>query len=403
MDNKQIVKYDFYIAISALILALAVAVQKLFFNDASLALLNFAISLIPTVYIIFSKKISKFKLVLIPILMILIRFITSLFSFLELETYDAIVQFCYDASFALSIFSIYSIVDKLKPDVNFSFKYITRVIIVISILFSVYNLIINADSYLYFTNIKYRYLINFSSFFSNKNLFGALLFFGLVSTDYELENSSGKKKLYLIKLFLLMNLILTLSRNCILAYLIFYFVLSFLKKKYKQILIPLFIVLIIFIFNMFGLRDLALTYLVRGDELSSGRTDIWKICLNYWENSPIIGYGELYISNIINGESGVTSMHSWFFKLLLNGGILNLICYIYIIFGVFKRSLYLLKVQEKNAKIIFSTLCAIVVYGVFEEINLFEFGLINIIFTTFFIIMPIVLFNKVKGEVNEEF
>ena len=98
-EDKVLKRYELFVGIAIFAMAAAVALQKMFFEDASLALINLFFSLLPTIYILFSKTEKKFNSeILIGIIIILVRLITSIFSFDKLDTYDIVVQLCYDVS-----------------------------------------------------------------------------------------------------------------------------------------------------------------------------------------------------------------------------------------------------------------------------------------------------------------
>lgn len=401
-NNNFLRKFDIILTSAIFIMLVAVIIEKKFFPNTSLALFNLSVSLITSLYLIIgSKKLFINKKFFLVFLIAIVRIITSLLSFNELNGEITVIQICYDISLIVNLGSIYLILINIIPNKTFTFKYINYGLIIICLIYSVYNLINGINNFVYFSNIKYRYLINFSSFFSNKNLFGQLLLFGLFSTHFELENRKSKF-LLISKYFLIFNLILTLSRTAILAFLIFKIITLISDKKIFKIFIPMVSFLTIFMLNLFGIRDFIFTFVIRSDAMTSGRTEIWKICLDYFYKSPLIGYGELHISNIIDNITGVTSMHSWFLKLLLNGGIVNFICYITILLGIFLKLLNLIK-NNKNDKILKVCLAffvSLISYGFFEEINLFEFGWSSLCFTYFIVILPILMCNKMEGIVK---
>lgn len=399
MTQKQFEKFDKLLGISVFLLMLGVIMNKLFFPKMSLAIYNFIISIIPFIYILINNKklhIYKKTMYFVLLLIIFVRLITSIMSFSKLSNYKILEQLCYDGSLIVILLSFFTIKNNVSYN-NYKFKYFTKTIVFMGIVYGIYNIFANIANLVYFSNIKYRYLINYSSFFTNKNLFGIFLFLALVSL--KLDSEGNKRKKILIKYFLLFNLVLTLSRNAILAYLIFESILALLKKRYKKMAMLLFIILIVIFANIYGLKDFLINYIIRTDSVTSGREYIWKICIKYFSQKPILGYGEIYISNLVNRESGVTSMHSWLFKILLNGGFINLICYLTLLINILYITIKNMKNNLPYSNIIFSFIISILAYGIFEEVNLFEFGLINIIITVYFVFLPVLYY---RGGLNNE-
>lgn len=396
MKNRELKKFDILLSLSVFLLALSVAITKVFSLNISLAVFNFTISVVPFIYIIFkSKRIRFYKsnqnFVLFYI--IFIRFVTSILSFSSLSNSEILVQVCNDLSLAIILLAFFSI-DNSKSE-EYEMHYFPKALIISSLIYSIYNILSNLNNFVYFTNIKFRYLISFSSFFNNKNLFGVFIFVALIACDYYLENHSSKNKIFfLIKAFLIINLLLTVSRNAIFAYAIYYLFYNFFNKKYKKILLLLISFFILFLFNFMNIQNFIVNFLIRSDSLTSGRTEIWQKCFEYAFKRPVIGYGELMIENTINSFTGVVSTHNWFIKLFINGGLVNLVCYLLLIVNQLEVSINNIRKKSKYSTVIFSSLIAIIAYGFFEEINLFEFGLINIIFTIYFMFLPKILRGK---------
>lgn len=394
MKKKELRRFDILLSISIFLLALSVAVTKLFSLDISLAIFNFVVSVIPFLYVIFkSKKLTFYKSNqnFILLCIILVRVITSTFSFINLSSSEIIVQICNDLSLIIILLATFSINNNQNEKYELSLFF--KLLIFSAFVYSIYNIVDNLNNFRYFTHIKFRYLISFSSFFNNKNLFGVFIYTALIACDYYIESENVKHKMgiFFIKLFLILNLILTVSRNAIFAYFVYFFLYNILKKKYKKIAMLITIVLILFFMNFMNIQNFIFNFLIRSDSLTSGRTQIWSKCFEYISKRPILGYGELMISNTINNFTGVVSTHNWFIKLLLNGGIINLCCYLTLIINQIHLSIKNMKNNTKFSIIALSSLFSIIAYGIFEEINLFEFGLINVIFTFYFMFIPNIL------------
>ena len=397
MNIKQFEFFDKLLALSVLLLTGAIIVNKLYFPKSSLAVFNLILSMVPFIYVIIKSKnmkLYKGNSNLILYLIIIVRIITSVFSYINLNGQMILEQICYDISLIIFIIAFVSI--DLSKSANYKFKYFPKTIVIMALLYCIYNISVNISNLFLFTDIKYRYLISFSSFFTNKNLFGEFLMLAIFSLEFAKNNNKSKVFYFLLKTFFVINMFLTLSRNAILCFCIFELLLMIIRKQYKKAFVLITIVLIVYGLNIYNVRNLFVNYILRADSLTSGRDSIWKMCYEYFLHRPILGYGELYISNIINGLTGVTSMHSWYFKILLNGGLINLVCYLFLIGSIVIQTFRKLKRNKSHFDIIFSCIISLLVYGVFEEINLFEFGLISIIMTMYFCFIP-----KIYGSGGE--
>jgi hypothetical protein len=82
------------------------------------------------------------------------------------------------------------------------------------------------------SSISYEY--NIKSFFSNRNTFAAFLLVGIYLTVYRLVFIRKNLLDILIGIFVVMNLILTLSRTSIAGMLIFLLVLSVFRKRGRK-------------------------------------------------------------------------------------------------------------------------------------------------------------------------
>lgn len=399
-DDRTFIVFDKLLGISVISLSSVFIIYKLFLNQISLAPINLALTVIPFVFLLLCnlKKVNK-KMIVLPFILIVVRVIPSLLSFSKLSNGDIIKQLGFDFSYIILGLCVLTINYSKNSASSFHFDKFAKAIIFSVLIFCTYNIFINVSNLIYFSNVQYRYLINFSSFYSNKNLFGEMILLGLFAIHYLY---TYKKSFLLngIHVFFALSLLLTLCRTAILSYCFFVLSSLLLKKNYKKFFYFLIILVFAYLLVKSSYFQIITNYIIRVDEMDSGRIRIWRICFNEFSKSPLLGYGELYISNIINNITGVTGMHSWYLKLLLCGGLFNATLFLVLFYDIFKKSLYLLK--RKSNVFCISCITSILVYGLFEEINIFEYDFINLCFTVILLIIPNVMYYQERVEKNEK-
>lgn len=136
----------------------------------------------------------------------------------------------------------------------------------------------------------------------------------------------------------------TLSRSSWFGFLPAYIVLMFLSRKGKQMLLIvslLFILLFSFIFPRYVYDRIAYTFeaqtervvmgkVVRIDESSAARVDIFKNAIWRWRRSPILGSGA--------GSAGAT-FDNQYMRVLIETGMFGTLAFFLVLFGIWRTSL----------------------------------------------------------------
>ncbi len=181
------------------------------------------------------------------------------------------------------------------------------------------------------------------SIFTNKNMFGMVIEFGMIAAV--INYSLGKKRFHLvIGAIFYVQLLLTVCKSGIVAssaiiiiYSLTHFIIGIIEKK-KGDIITFSIILFIIIASFITIVILYNTnidikektdFALQGDMTFTGRTFIWKRGLEILSNFNIfrgIGYG-VYNSILLNSAHTWAS-HAWFISILCRGGLVSLIAYL---------------------------------------------------------------------------
>ena len=244
-ENKYMFLYCLFAILPTIILGIFADVKEyktiIWIWDVLIILIFFAFNAFRV------KKISKSSLIMgsLFLFIIALQYITyshSLQTGLVQELYT-VLPIVYFIHFT-AIFILLTNVKVEKFDAIYFFKYFLYFVIISCI----YNILKNYQYIFNINNITSKY-INISSFFSQRNAFGQLLFLGTICNMYILEVDK-KKKWYVSAIFILMNLIFSFSRTAIFStciFLIIHFILKNANVFKKSNFIKIGIVTLIFI------------------------------------------------------------------------------------------------------------------------------------------------------------
>lgn len=282
-----------------------------------------------------------------------------------------------------------------------SLKSFMKSLAVIGIIACIYNLAVNFNEFQAITELTNSYQANFKSFFANRNQFAIFLAIVFIAVAY-LQKSRNYRSFFIwvIQLFIFVNLFLTFSRTAIFATLLYAVMLTYTELKYKFVarytVLVAGIILCLLLFNAPVFNETVTTLLVREESIStvSGRSEIWHSGLTVAaQTNPIFGIG--YFSGIdIAKERGFpfTQFHSLYVDTLVTGGIVWLVIVIIILINTLKQVLSNLRKSQYYNIIKYSYLVFIVI-TIFESCGLFGIGYVDTIFTIFFISIPLLYSN----------
>lgn len=266
----------------------------------------------------------------------------------------------------------------------------------------VYNLAVNTQNILTLNLKQDSYGVSFSSFYTNRNTFAALLLLSLGISLY-MFLSKRKKRYFLGFLFIGLNLLFTFSRSSVLSAGIFLFVFLALqtsgnaKKKLIFFVFILFSALLVYILlNRY--QDYITHYLVRKDYGDTYRFQYWKLALQYFPKSPLFGFGPGVAEQMLEklGKVASTSFHNTYIEIAMWGGSLLLLFYLLIC-----RDIVRAIVKIKAGDILFyriytALLLAFAVRGLFETTMFFAMGGLANTVTLLLFSLPILYSKTIK-------
>lgn len=337
----------------------------------------------------FKLKKEDLKYIIFFLFFLIVQLLSYILpGYIEIKTLYMSLPILYFIHFIYTKMGVNSI-DENTDIENYMKKFLLLVI------FScMYNLIVNYKLIFNIANISSRY-INISSFFSQRNAFGQLLYLGVISNIYIIKKYP-KNKFYIFSLILiLLNLLFSFSRTAIFSTCIFltfaYFKINLKKIKKNKILFGIFIFVIVFLAGLSIINSEKAIYFLnyyvfRSDDGLTGRDVLWIKALSLLKSYRLIfGYG-LGSSSVILEVYNLTNTHNTYIELLLVGGIFMFILYTSIYINTYKT---INKINDDNERKLFKAMfISMIVYSFFEKVLIFSTGYAAYYFTLFLIILP---------------
>ena len=166
----------------------------------------------------------------------------------------------------------------------------------------------------------------------------------------------------------------------------------FTANSYKKTITSIFTVISLLVLSFLGAFSFTempifkgvinkVTYYADGNEITSGRTQIWYDTLELIYEKPIFGYGFDYFSNYI---SGFDTAHQQYLELLFKSGMVGILIYffcIYLFFYTVKKisTAYALNIHKL---VLWVVLVPLLINGLFQPI--FSYSLVGNTFMFFF-------------------
>lgn len=185
----------------------------------------------------------------------------------------------------------------------------------------------------------------YPSIWGHRNAFAGALLCGIFSQLYFMKvkkNNTFKQKMKLI--FLIGNLIITLSRTAyatIVAFYFLYYVMNYKQYKKEFLSLSFIIVILISAYLLFpNLKAFVDIYMIREESGLTGRDYVWSIGLDLLKGEHFLwgyglGYSHIFLGN--NEVTGSAGFHNLYLTYLVEGGIVLLGCYFLIISYIVKR------------------------------------------------------------------
>lgn len=274
--------------------------------------------------------------------------------------------------------------------------------IILSIAACVYNIIINRGNFGQLASISSSYEVNFKSFFGNRNQFGGFLFLSNIAlvNYYQICKKRSNLLVASIAGIVNINLLLTMSRSAILATIIFFSLLIFYflsKLNYKAMILTIIsFSAVCYSLNSSKIVEFIKKYFIRSTAGDSGRIYIWgKGIQIFLEGNIFLGSGANAAIKIAQTQGvRVNQFHNFFIETLVDGGIVNLL----LVMGTITYVLFRIFNNKSNGYSTFKytyffSLIALVILLSVESVNFFGMGLVETLYSIFFIAIPLLITN----------
>lgn len=359
---------------------------------------NFIIALINMLYYFFkiTKKFSVLGIILsfIYYLISSLTLISNIFYGITTDLFDIINTLANFTTFFL-FFSLPLTLKLDEDDINF----FLRIFFYFSLISCFYNILVNISSLENITTLTNSYDVAFQSFFSNRNQYGAFLFISISVLDLLRNTFKSPFKFYISYLFLLINLLLTMSRGAILAtlvYIIIYYVLRN-KNKLDWFKLTALLSMLILLIKSSYIINIITKYIVRPDNGSTGRSKLWELGSDIFINNNIFTGVGLQTAIGLAKQRGMErdEFHNFYLEVFLSGGILEFL-FLIIIFCIIVSLIFLFVNNNDIKSNLISRMIGFFILGLVESVGLFSLGYVDIFFSIFLITLPILYINKEK-------
>ena len=246
------------------------------------------------------KNTSK-KMVISIIIFFILQVITQVVNIMNFGNIE-IKDIANILSVGINIYIFICMASKFELT-NEQFIGFMRKMVLIGVVSCIYNFIVNFESIINIFSIQNSYELNLRSFLGNRNQYGIFLIIMLISNLYIIENTR-KKAYILLHVVFIISLILTMSRNAIIAMLLVHIlylcfnakrILQKMNKGQKKLVLFIMLgililisVIIIFIPSVMETIDKLFirTYTINTE---SGRVKIWLNGIDMVKNNIFTG------------------------------------------------------------------------------------------------------------------
>lgn len=401
MINK---KYENVIIFVILITLLSVVFSLSVLKDSKYLLIfyfiSFFIQCMSFIILIRGKKLTinkkSFSLLVIYSLILFIPIISDAILNIKTNIYDYISVFIKIINFII-MFCCFEKLYLSKQQINKIFKYL----IILGLVSCIYNYLFCFKDVLKLFTASSSYQVDIRSFFHNRNMFGEYMFISILSTLYFFEGKKSKIKVILLLLFSITAFI-TFSRTSIVSIVLLFMYLYLYKygKKKINIFILVFLVIIVFAILLGPAKDYLNIYVVRSDNFTTGRTDIWETGFHIIKINPLFGIGNYTALDIAKNMGFEHSQfHSFFIETILGCGIFGLVFYMSLLYNILKKA-----INKLNGKNNYYKQCIIISFVVLfikmfvESISFFSIGYSDLITSFFYVSLPLLLINCFDKE-----
>lgn len=273
-------------------------------------------------------------------------------------------------------------------------------LVLLGVVASVYNIIINFHGILNISNIINPYGVQFKSFFPNRNIYGQFLFFCIIANTYLIFKV--KSKIFWISFLILgLNVFVSLSRTAIAVTIIFLLILLLYILKGRILTTIIFIstlvTIVFYIINNNSFYNYITNILIRKETGTSGRSDIWRVGFEILDQTNwAFGVGYLTSTSMLENLGFPGQFHSFYIETMVGGGVIDLILHIIILVFMIKKIYMIYRSDLVTGVIYFSTYIAFLFYFFFESASFFSMGYVDSLFRIFLLTIPLLYANNFK-------
>lgn len=346
---------------------------------------------------LFSKKYLPLTLlyilsILLTSLSAVIRSITDIFS----VSTDMIVPAVY-------MILLLVIMGKYELSIP-QLKLLNKMYIAFALYVLAYNVVVNGEELIMLLSGVYdANTLLTSAFYTNRNIYGLMLAFGVCLSIMELLQSKSRRSQALftiVTIVLAVGVLMSMSRGAILFMSVFGAIYLIKTLNFKKIVMSLVVVcaLSLAVMGYIGASQFQ-DLIVRSDSGITGRDQVYAYGIDrYISNDVLLGSGPQASGNAVTRDIGVVSYHNTALSYLVNGGIILLM----IVAGVYVLSIRIvlrLKNAHRNFGVFFmSLITAYLAYGLFESGLLFIFSPNSFILSLYTIALPLYFYNYAKKD-----
>lgn len=360
--------------------------------------ISFLIQFLYIIYVINNKGIKLHKnslyLIIVFFIILMLPMVNCLIFDIKINFFDPINSIIKIINF----FTFFCIIQCITIDEQEIARFM-KIIVYCSIIACIFSLLTETNDILSIGAITNTNSLGIRSFFSNRNQYSSFLVIAFIANIY--LNRINKQKYCLFTFILQVLCILTtFSRSAFFSiFIITILIVLFETKltKRKVVLLFLFFIIIIAIMLSTGVFEYIeknyIRWEVSGD---SGRFTLWNYAWNIAKYNILTGVGFYTGVDIaMSFGMGLTQFHSMFFDFLVDGGLFEIGFIIFVIYYVCKSCLK--KCSNKRlSRIYVASLCGFFFHACFESLSIFALSYSDMLYTIFFISIPILLSNIKK-------
>ena len=408
MKNNTIYKCLFVIVILNIIPS---ALLKLFgISDVLYTALYAIVYAIQTVFLLIYYHNNKIKInkkeVIIVVILLLMAISSYSYCLIKWNEYNYNEFLVYCSIITNTIYFIV-LMNHLNTDEASLLQFFKK-IVYLGIICCFANCLLNFNILLNFANITGSYQANFSSIFPNRNSFGIFMLICIISNKYLIVKKNKNIDTF-NQIFLIINLVMTMSRNAILGLTLFYILLLIIRQigrhgiiMRRTIIISVFLIILASLCfykiknNEILLMKIDMMFL-RTESLQSGsgRFEVWdngyKIFKNYNFISGVGRYKALNLNRTIYGNS-LQYFHSIYFETLAEYGFIGISLLIYLLIFL-KNKITTSRIEKEYLFITKASFYSFLFISIFESTCRFSIGYADTIALVYFIAIPILIGN----------